>query len=113
MTKVRGILLVALLVGSVLFVEKAPVAIGQEVAVAGPEVAQISDLKDQLEKGLQIRRPHEFAFIARVVLGVEQGRLPLQVVMSTFQWSRKKKPAPYPFFERAMQFQAAKLGVVI
>jgi hypothetical protein len=75
--------------------------------------AQVADLQDQLEAGLQTRRPAEIAFITRVVTLVRQDRLPLALVKSTFQWARPKKPRPFPYFERAMRIRAARIGVQI
>lgn len=72
-----------------------------------------AELKDELEAGLKARRPEEFQFIARVVKLVEEGRLPLKLVRSTFVWARRKKPYPFPFFERAMIARAAQIGVQI
>ena len=75
--------------------------------------AQVADLKQTLEKGLKARRPAEFAFIAKVVNLVNQKKLTLRLVLSTFKWARNKRPHPYPYFQRAMRTQAAKLGVTI
>ena len=72
-----------------------------------------ADLKERLEKGLQARRPEEFEFLGRVVTMVEQQKLPRQLVEETFQWSRRKRPWPYPFFERAVKLRAAQIGVVV
>ncbi len=72
-----------------------------------------ADLKDELEAGLKARRPQEFQFIAKVVDMVNRKQLPLEMVRSTFIWARKKKPYPYPFFERALIQRAAKIGVRI
>jgi hypothetical protein len=69
-------------------------------------------LKQALEKGLKARRPSEFAFIRLVVKKVEQGALPRKMVERTFLWARNnKQPYPMPYFERALQIQAKKLGV--
>ena len=75
--------------------------------------ARIATLKEQLESGLRARRPTEFAFIQRVVDQVDRGELPRSLVQSTFQWARRKKPYPYPFFERALKIRAARLGIVV
>jgi hypothetical protein len=75
--------------------------------------AQIADLREQLEKGLRARRPEEFAFIARVVEFVESGQLSSQLVRETFQWARRKRPYPYPYFERAMRLRALHVGVLL
>jgi hypothetical protein len=72
---------------------------------------QTPSLQDTLEKGLKARRPEEFEFLAKVVELVNTDKLPLDVVLSTFKWARPKKPAPMPYFQRAMQIRAAELGV--
>lgn len=72
-----------------------------------------ADLQDRLEKGLQARRPSEFAFLKRVVELVNAGKLSTELVQSTFDWARHKRPWPYPFFERALKIRAARIGVVI
>jgi hypothetical protein len=69
-------------------------------------------LKQALEKGLKARRPSEFAFIRLVVKKVEDGVLPRKIVERTFLWARQnKQPYPMPYFERALQIQARKIGV--
>ena len=75
--------------------------------------ARIATLKEQLESGLRARRPEEFAFINRVVTQVDNGQLPRSLVKGTFQWARRKKPYPYPFFERALKIRAARLGIAV
>ncbi len=75
--------------------------------------AKSVDLQEMLEKGLKARRPTEFAFIGRVVDQVEAGTLPLDLVRSTFDWARRKRPYPYPYFERALQVRAARLGLTV
>ncbi len=75
--------------------------------------ADVADLQEQLEDGLLTRLPREFAFVGRVVRLVEGRRLPLDLVMSTFQWARRKRPYPFPYFERALRTRAARLGIAI
>lgn len=77
------------------------------VAPGGP------NLKTTLEKGLRARRPVEFEFIQQTIDLVDAGTLPQSVVESTFLWARKKRPYPYPFFERALRERAKRLGVTI
>lgn len=71
------------------------------------------NFRQQLEQGLYARRPEEFAFIARVVRMVEENQLSRQLVDSTFQWARKKRPYPYVYFERGLKVRAARLGVPV
>jgi hypothetical protein len=75
--------------------------------------AEVADLQEQLEDGLKARLPREFEFIDRVVSLVQQGRLPLDLVKSTFQWARAKRPYPFPYFERGLRLRAAKLGITL
>lgn len=71
------------------------------------------DLQETLEKGLRVRRPQDSRFVAHVALLVDQGVLPESLVMSTFQWARKKRKHPFQYFERALLIQAEKLGISI
>jgi len=69
-------------------------------------------LKQALEKGLKARRPSEFKFIQLVIKKVEEGKLPVKMVERTFLWARRQQQEfPMPYFEKAMQIQAKKLGV--
>ena len=77
---------------------------GRPVQVMGG--GKVADLKTQLESGLRARRPQEFRFIARVVRLVERKRLTMKIVQETFHWARRKRPYPYPYFERAMKIRA-------
>lgn len=72
---------------------------------------QLPSLKDTLQKGLKCRRPLEFEFVGHVAELTEDGTLPLDLTLSTFKWARPKKPAPFPYFQRAMQIRAAEIGV--
>ncbi len=73
--------------------------------------AEVANLQDQLESGLQARRPVELVFIGRVVTLIEQDGLPLPLVLSTYQWARTKKPRPFPYFERGLRIRAARIGI--
>jgi hypothetical protein len=77
------------------------------VAAAAP----VDDLQDRLVSGLQVRRPVDLAFIVRVVKLVEEDRLPLSLVLSTYKWAYPKTPRPYPYFEQALRVRAARIGV--
>jgi hypothetical protein len=104
-----GLLSAAELVGISVFKVWAaePALVSSNIAV------DIAELKDQLNSGLKARRPEEFAFIARVVEMVDDGQLPIELVQSTFQWARFKKPYPYPYFDAGLRARAAKLGINI
>ena len=92
---------------------RARASAAEAVLASSTIAADIAELKDQLNSGLKARRPQEFAFIGRVVEMVENRQLPLELVQSTFQWARFKKPYPYPYFESGLRVRAAKLGINI
>ena len=78
--------------------------------------ANVADLQDQLESGLRCRRPEEFAFVKKVVTMVGNDQLPLELVISTFQWTRKNPRAreyPFFYFQRALRERAKKLGITV
>jgi|GEM_PF-7055415 hypothetical protein len=77
------------------------------------EAAEIADLQDQLENGLEAKTPAQIAFIEKVVGKVESGQLPLSVVYATFKWARPKQPRAYPYFEEAIRRQAKKYNVIL
>lgn len=70
-------------------------------------------LEDVLTKGLRARRPAEFKFVSNVCDSVQRGEIPRSLVQRTFLWARRKNKHPFQYFERAMQIQAEKLGVVL
>ena len=71
------------------------------------------DLKERLETGLRPRTPREFAYVQRVVDLTQQNKLPLGIVQVTFNWARRKRPYPFPYFERALAIEAGKRGIQI
>ena len=75
------------------------------------DMGQSQDLRQQLQSHLRPRSPEEFAFADRVVSMVERGELPLRTVKATFNWARKKpRLYRFPYFQRALQIEAARLG---
>ena len=76
------------------------------------QASQVGDLKQQLQSHLRPRSPQEFAFIDRVVSMVQRDELPLRTVKATFNWARKKpRQYRFPYFQRALQIEAARLGI--
>lgn len=72
-----------------------------------------ANLASQLKAGLKVRKPSEQAFITQVVTLVDKKVLPLPLVLSVFQYARKKEQRyPFFYFQRALKIRAAKeLGV--
>lgn len=72
------------------------------------------DLRVQLRDGLKASRDAEYAFVDRVVLMVEEKRLPLDMVDSIYTYARNRNPRiPFPYFERALRLVAAQKGIQI
>lgn len=74
------------------------------------------DLHDQLQKGLKARRPEEFEFIDRVVTLVDQGKLSLKLVNSSYGFAKKRaaqqrRDYPIVYFRRALEVQADRAGI--
>lgn len=115
MFRIRALLVI--LVGS--FLLFSATATAEDVERPRPAdrfpVAQIlPSLQQELESGLEARRPEEFAFIARVVALVNGGQLRFFLVKLTFKWARTEHPEyPFPYFENALKKLAADEGVII
>jgi hypothetical protein len=73
---------------------------------------QVANLEETLTFGLKCRRPVEFEFVEVVVTKVNDGTLPLALVLSMFKWARERRPdQPFPYFQAGLQERAAKIGV--
>lgn len=103
--KMRALLL-CIILGSV----AAGVAHAQTFRRGSGNVVTIT-LKQQLNTGLLARTPQERAFNENVVKAVNEGKLPLSMVQSTFLWARNRQPFPMPYFEQALRVRAKKAGL--
>ncbi len=75
---------------------------------------EIETVQQTLEVGLKARRPQDFAFIAQVVRLVQMGRLPIEMIETTFHWSRRQHARyPFPYFEQGLRIRAQRIGVTI
>ena len=84
-----------------------PVAISS--ASADPMQASF---EETLKFGLKCRRQLEFDFVELVVLKVNQGQLPKDLVLSQFNWAREQNAKiPFPYFQFGMKKRAAAIGV--
>ncbi len=66
---------------------------------------------DKIKVGLHTATPEEKGFVDRVVQAVDQQRLPASVVISTFQWARKRRTHKFQYFRVAMILRARKYHV--
>lgn len=95
----------------------APVQASSESDGEGRQVS----LFDQLRVGLKAKTKADVAFLERVVLLVNQGKLPRKMVDATFLWARNRYKArptnhrlrPIVYFQPALVAQAKKIGIVL
>lgn len=72
----------------------------------------IETLAEQLKTGLRVKAPRDVAFCDEVVRLVRVGRLPADLVDSTYVWAiRRGRKYPFPAFENVMRLKADRLGV--
>ncbi|GIW97923.1 MAG: hypothetical protein KatS3mg111_1256 [Pirellulaceae bacterium] len=72
----------------------------------------VVSLEDQLVKGLRVVRPDQKLWLKRVVLLVDQKKLPRAMVNVVFKWARQRNPdVPFPYFQFAMRELAKRRGI--
>jgi len=73
---------------------------------------QVPGLSETLRSVLKCRRAEEFAFVEVVVAKVNQGLLPLEMVLSMMKWARERREdIPFPYFQEGIRKRAAAVGV--
>ena len=90
----------------------------QSSNVSNRQGRQVS-LSDQLRVGLKAVTKEDLAFIQLVVLRVNEGKLPRELVDSTFLWARNRykghhgnhRLRPMVYFKPALVARAKKIGV--
>lgn len=104
----------------VLLFAQVPNSIAQTNNTGAAQGRQV-DLKTQLTAGLKAFTPADRLFIDRVVLAVQQGRLPRQLVDTTFLWARDRAVRrsytrqfrPMVYFQPALTLRARAIGVAL
>lgn len=72
----------------------------------------VASLEEQLINRLRATTDQQKGFLRRVSVVVEEGKLEQRLVVAVYRYSLKRNPIyPFPFFERAMRFEARKRGV--
>ena len=83
---------------------------------------QLANLNETLRSILKCRRPEDFAFVDLVTSKVDDGSLPLSLVLSMMKWAqqrarqevesrRRRSDFPLPYFQEGLRLRAAELGV--
>src|SRR5690606_21550134 len=82
------------------------------------QVERSPALLQRLLVGLRVKSNSDKVFTVRVVQLVQQGKLPLKLVDSTYFWARKKSARnrytaknPMIYFRPGMEARAKKLGI--
>jgi len=109
--------LVALMAGSFFPL----VTTAQQSTNPGSNQGRQITLRDQLVTGLRAFTKSDLAFIDKVVIQVEQGKLPRRLVDSTFLWSRDRaarrsytrRLRPMVFFRPALVARTKRFGIVL
>jgi len=91
------------------------VALLAVLAVGGTRTAAAQGLDAAtIRAGLRTANPNEEAYIVYVVTLRDQGRLPVRLVESTFQWARRKPShKKFQYFKNALIVQAARIGITL
>jgi len=66
---------------------------------------------ETMRSALRTATPEEDGFIDYVLDLVDEGRLPLSLVESTFQWARKKPRHRFQYFRFGLIVRAAQQGI--
>src|SRR5688500_5161301 len=78
------------------------------------QAQQVPGLSETLRSVLKCRRAEEFAFVEVVVAKVNQGLLPVEMVLSMMKWARERREdIPFPYFQEGIRKRAAALGVTL
>lgn len=110
----RGMLLLACTVmGCAL---SASSAYGQITAprTLSASVDPFATLEEQLINRLRATSLEQRSYLRFVVRQVQEGRLEAKLVVAIERYALRRKPSfPFPFFERALRFEAGRLGVTL
>ncbi len=107
---------VILLIGMLIAITSSAAA--QSINTQGQQGRKIS-LRDQLTVGLRAKTKADLAFIDKVILAVQQGKLPRRLVDGTFLWARdratrkslSRRLRPMVYFQPALTLRALRLGI--
>lgn len=104
-----------------LLLAQIPDSVAQQAGNIGAAQGRQVDLRQQLTVGLKAFTAADRLFINRVVLAVQQGRLPRKLVDTTFLWARERAVRrsysrqfrPMVYFQPGLTIRARALGVAL
>ncbi|WP_164100742.1 hypothetical protein [Candidatus Laterigemmans baculatus] len=92
----------------------APLGFAPEVGsdVPAPGGVRLPTLRQTLTNNLRATAFEQQEFLRRVEVSVDHGQLDRRLVLALMRYSQRRNPGyPFPYFERALRFEAAKRGV--
>ena len=73
---------------------------------------RLATLEEQLTNRLRATRQDQIAYVKFVVEKVRVGKLDTKLVVAVEKYALRRNPHyPFPYFERALRFEAGKRGV--
>ena len=85
-----------------------------QITVPTTTTQPVATLEDQLINRLRATTDDRKAFVRAVLARVEQGQLSRSLVLAVNRYAiRRNSQFPFPFFERAIRFEASKRGVIL
>jgi hypothetical protein len=80
----------------------------------GQPRARVASLEQQLINRLKATTPTQQDYIRYVIRQVEDQKLDVKLVIAIERYAVRRYPKwPFPFFERAIRFEAAKRGIAL
>lgn len=87
-----------------------PAQITPPPAVSGG--TRVATLQEVLVANLRATRSEQQEFLRRVDRSVAERKIDASLVMAVMHYSKRRNPAyPFPYFERALRYEASKRGV--
>ena len=84
------------------------------LTAAGSRQAAASPLDaNTMKVALRTATPEDDGFIDRVLMLVDRGTLPLDMVESTFLWARKKPQRKFQYFKYGLIARAQQQGIAL
>ena len=85
----------------------------RQVTTIAPQ-DRFDTLEDQLINRLRATSIEQRAYIKFVVQRVRAGQLEIQLIVALERYTRRRRSdLPFPFFERALKFEASRRGVAL
>lgn len=79
-----------------------------------PGGTRVATLQETMVNNLRATTEGQREFVRRVDLATVENRLSPQLVVAVMRYAQRRNPEyPFPYFERAMRYEASKRGVYL